>query len=258
MTPERCNVVVVGSSVGYFMRPLRGRLDERTYAEVLESALAERGIEARVTNSSRWTMLLPEVVRRVEELVLSHGPDVVVVHTGFVDAQPATMPLPVFRWLFARAPRGGRVSVAARARLSPLLDRWYRQAGPVLARRLPLPSRVSRSRFARDLRTLVRVVRHERAALVVLVGLTSPSAHVEAVLPGVSANVAAHDATLRRVSRDVRYLDTGGLGLQGSELTPDGIHLSPDAHRRVGEALADVVAEWWPEAQQGLRAEPGR
>lgn len=256
-TTDRCHVVVVGSSIGYFIRPLRRSLEDRTYAEVLETSLHERRLAARVTNSSRWTMLLPEAVIDIEPLVLAHAPDVVVVNFGLVDAQSRTMPMRTFRWLFSRAPSSGPLARRLRRRLTPMVRWWYHEVGPCIARSEIVPRRVPVRRFARELRTLVSVIRHERSALVVLIGISPPGTAVEAVLPGTSAASAEYDRILRAQADgvDVCYVDVGALGLAPDQLTPDGIHFSPAAHRLLGETVADTVTQWWEGvSESGLRS----
>lgn len=256
MTP--CRIVVVGSSLGYFIRPERTRLDERTYGEVLEEELLARGVAARVANSSRWTMIVPEVNAAVEPLVLGHTPDVVVVNVGLVDAQPRTLPLSWFRWAFARAPSEHVLRRRWRGLAGPALAAYYRRLGPAVARSPLGVPRVPVERFERELVLLLDIIRSERAALVVLLGITPPGANVEAVLPGTSKSVATHDAVLRRLAErpDVDYLDVTALGLDLATVAPDGIHFGPEGHRRLGLALADRVAAWWAEAaERGLRPE---
>jgi lysophospholipase L1-like esterase len=250
-------VVVVGSSVGSFIRPLRSTLADRTYAETLERCLHHKGIGSAVTNSARWSMLLPEALDRFEDLVLSHQPDVVVVNFGLVDAQPRTVPLRWFRWMFARAPVQGPLRRGWRRLWGPWLARWYRRVGPILARRRLVPARVPPRQFRRDLQVLIDLVRHERGALVVLVGITPPSARVEEVLPGTLARAGSYDEVLRAAADgelDVRYLPVADLGLPVDQLAPDGIHFSAEGHRAVGEALALVIGDWWVDVSvNGLR-----
>jgi lysophospholipase L1-like esterase len=253
---ERCQIVITGSSVGTFIRPLRTSVEERTYGEVLEIELAAAGVRAQVTNSSRWSMLLPEALARLEDLVLCHQPDVVVVNFGLVDAQPRTVPLRWFRWMFARSSVQSRSRRAGRRAFGPWAARWYRHAGPRLARIGWFPPRVAAEQFRRDLAMLVDLVRHERSALVVLLGITPASPRVEAVLPGTTARAERYDDVLRAAADgiDVRFLAVDDLGLPLERLAPDGIHFSPAGHRAVGLALAEVVAGWWHEVTlSGLR-----
>jgi lysophospholipase L1-like esterase len=104
---------------------------------------------------------------------------------------------------------------------------------------------------------LIDLVRHERGALVVLVGITPPSAQVEAVLPGTLARAGSYDEMLRAAADggpDVRYLSIADLGLPIDRLAPDGIHFSAEGHQAVGEELAAVIGDWWADVSvNGLR-----
>jgi lysophospholipase L1-like esterase len=239
--------VIVGSSVGYYMRPKRRTLSERTYAEHLERILDEGGVRARVTNSSRWTSLIRDANSGIEELVYAHAPDVVVSHFGILECEPRTIPMRLLRWLFTKSPSMSLPARAARRLFAPPLMRAYVEWSPRVLRRVRLPARMNRSRFARELGLFVDLVHQERSGLVVLLGIGRPGDRLEEVLPGTRANAAEYTAIIERVAREkagTRFVDVGAVASADDEIVPDGIHFSPEGHEAVARVLADTITEW--------------
>ena len=247
MTADILRIVVVGSSVGYYMRPKRRALSERTYAEHLERILADRGVAARVTNSSRWTTLIRDANRQIEELVYAHAPDVVVSNFGILECEPRTIPMRLLRWLFTKSPSMALPARVARRVFAPPLMRVYVEWSPKALQRLRLPPRMSRNRFAREIALFTDLVHQERAGLVVLLGIGRPGDRLEQVLPGTRANAAEYTAIIERVAREkpgTRFLDVGGIAPAEEEIVPDGIHFSPQGHETVARGLADTIQDW--------------
>jgi lysophospholipase L1-like esterase len=252
-TSDPLRVVVLGSSVGYFLRPHRTTLEQRTYAEHLQVLLRRQEIPVEVRNASSWTLLVPEAVQRLEELVLRAAPDVVVVNLGIVDCEPRTIPLRLLRWLFSKSPSGAGISHWTRRVFAPPLYRAYTAGSPRLLKLMPMPPRVLPKRFERETRMLAEIIRQERGALVLLVGIPRPGDRLEEVLPGTRANASRFNAILRDVADEpgVRFVGLEHSALTTEELVPDGIHFSPEGHLEVADLLAVEIADWWGE-QHGL------
>jgi lysophospholipase L1-like esterase len=238
--------VVIGSSIGYFVRPPRTHPAQRNYAEQLEQRLRDAGIDAVVTNSSRWTSLVSDCLRNVEPLVLQHRPHVVVVNLGLLECEPKVIPWAAFRWIFTMRARGG-VRLSVRTLLADPARRFYIWYSPRVLRRVRIPHRVSPARFEWEIGKLVRVVRHDRAALVLLMNINPPGPALEAVLPGTSAAAEQYNSLLARVaaseSSGVEIADVAALAIEhdASTLSPDGIHYSLRGHQLVGDLLADRI-----------------
>jgi lysophospholipase L1-like esterase len=241
-------VVVVGSSVGYYIRPKREVLAERTYGEHLERELERRGVPTLVTNSSRWTSLIRDANREIEELVLTHVPDVVVANYGILECEPATIPLALLRWLFTHGPSQSLPARVVRRALAPPLLRAYITLSPRVLRAMRLPARMGSKRFARELAQFVDLVHRERGGLVVLLGIGPPGDRLEEVLPGTRDNAARYTEIIRSVAgarAGTRFIEVDALETNGRDVVPDGIHFSARGHEALGRAIADEVIEWF-------------
>ena len=243
-------VVVVGSSVGLYVRPPRQGPLEGTYADLLGPMLHDRGLCSVVTNRSRWLLTVTEAHRRFQELVLDHRPDVVVLDLGFVESQPRLTPLWVVRLLFTWRPR---LSGAARRVRRALLGPWwwcYVHLSPVLIRAMPwLPSRVQPATFGRGIEAMTRLARKERAALVLALDVPAASRRVEQTLASINRRIDATNATLRALGASPEGPTVVAVSQLVRDLgpdaaLPDGIHLSAPGHREVAARLVDEIAAW--------------
>lgn len=262
-TPSRpLRVVVVGSSVGMYVRPPRRSPHEGTYADLLEPLLHDAGVETVVVNRSRWLLTVPEVHRRSQELILDHRPDVVVLDVGFVESQPRLTPLWVVRWLFTWRPRLGPVSRAARVLLLGPLWWLYVHGSPLLLRAMPwLPSRVRPATMRRAIESIARLTSKERAALTLLVDVPAVTERVGKTLPGIDRRIEATNATLRAVAAadGLTLVPAATLVARlGHEVAlPDGIHFSARGHEQVAQLLVGEITRWL-ETVDGRLVAPGQ
>jgi lysophospholipase L1-like esterase len=250
-TPERpLRIVVVGSSVGLYVRPPRAGPLEGTYADLLEAMLHDHGICAVVTNRSRWLLMVTEAHRRFQELVLDHRPDVLVLALGFVESQPRLAPLWSVRMLFTWRPRlSGLARRVRRTMLGPLW--WvYVHLSPVLIRWMPwLPSRVRPTTFRRGIEAMTRLARKERAALVLALDVPEASDRVERTLATINRRIDETNLALRALAAspdgpDVVAVSEIVRDLGPDAALPDGIHLSALGHREVATHLVDRIVSW--------------
>jgi lysophospholipase L1-like esterase len=240
-------IVVLGSSVGFFVRPPGEAPGEAAYPEVLEELLWARGVEARVTNSSRWFLLATEAFRRLDDLVVAHQPHLVVVNFGLLECEPKVLPTRLVRWLYTWRPGGSVAARFARRLLVRPLTAGYRRLSPLAIRLLPVPRRVGERRFRLEIGRIVRIVRKERGAQVLLCTVNPPGQSLERVLPGTGEGSRRYSEIIREVAAEsgpgVGVIDTARLVQREGvdEVLPDGIHYNARGHRLVAELLADEV-----------------
>jgi hypothetical protein len=243
-------IVVIGPSVGYFVRPPRARLEDGNYGEVLERLLAEAGVPAEVTNSCGWWLLVHEAFRDIESRVLLHNPDIVITNFGMGECEPKIIPTAVLKWIYTWRPKGDALTVALRRLFVRPIGWLYMTLSPRLIRILPVPRRLGARRFEAELRRFVRVVRKERKALVLMLNANPPGPRVEETLPGTHTGAREYNAIMERVAAEeggeVRVMDVYSLvlreGIDG--VLPDGLQYSALGHRIVAEMLATEVRAW--------------
>ncbi len=241
---RRLRVLIVGSSVGYYVRPPGDGADEQAVDECLEQLLRTSGFDADVRNASRWFETLLEGNRRLPDLLTWFRPHVVVVLFGYIESQPLVCPRWFAKWLFNPWPRSDRWSARARAILLPRGRRVFLQTAPLLARLPGLPSRVAPDRVRRETEHLAALARKERGALVLCANVPATDDRIESFLPTTGRRLRQTSAAIEAAvaNSDARLVDLRALvDADRSELLPDGIHLSVLGHRMLAERLHDEI-----------------
>jgi hypothetical protein len=238
------NVLVLGNSVPRMVVPARRSRQDGTFAEWLERLAPG----SRVDNQSRWYELVHEGSWRFRHELRPSMPDVVVVSYGVVECQPAVVPTWLSRHLMTWDQGLGPAARVYRRRLVPqvwpAIRAWQRWAGGVAGTRT---WRTPPRHFAASLRQLIETARHDRAVVLVL-DLPPFGARMEHHLPGVATRRAVYQQVLAEVvasfaDPEVRLVRVSTVADElGVEATvPDGLHLSPPAHRRVAELLVGEI-----------------
>ena len=256
--PRRLRIVVVGQSVGFYVRPPRNDLDEGNYGELLERRLRSDGIKAEVVNSSGWFLLVHEAFREIETLVLRHSPDIVITNFAMGECQPKIIPTDLLRWLYTfKRPSDAGTRLLQRLlvdRVAALYVTW----SPRLIAALPrVPYRLSPKRFGYEMRRFVRIIRKERKALVLMINANPAGPKLEATLPGTDARSQQYNEILERVAErhgpDTRVIDARSIVLAAGieKALPDGLHFSSHGHQLIADALYDEIRPWldergWP------------
>jgi hypothetical protein len=234
------NALVLGNSVARIVAPARSSADDLTYAGWLA-----RLTGARVENESRWYELLDDGSARFQAELRPRMPDVVVIDYGVVECQPSLLPTWLSRHAMTWDQGLGPVARVYRGqvlrRLWPVLRWWQRWSSAKAGTRTwRLPPR----RFAASMHRLIEVARHDKAVVLVL-DLPPFGSRMEHFLPGLEPRRAIYDETMASVvssfaDPDVRLVRRSAVSAElGVDATvPDGLHLSPAAHRRVAELLA--------------------
>lgn len=246
---SRVRVLVVGSSVGHYVRPPAADDHEAPVDELLERSLRERGLDAEVRNDSRWFDTVVDGNRRLPHLLTWFRPQVVIVLYGYIESQPLVCPRWFARWLFTSRPRTDRLNRSIRRALSwPASWLFYRSVDRVAA--LPgLPSRVSPHRVQVEVERLVALAHKERRAVVLCANVPDPSDRIEASLPTTRIRAGATSAAIARAVEasgdrahlvDLRRLVADSVG---EEVLPDGIHLSASGHRLLADHLAELIVQ---------------
>ncbi len=246
------SLVVLGNSVAVLMVPPRAERAEGTYGEVVADRLAAAGWPTHVALEGRWFDFAVRARRQFDDRVARHRPDVVVLHFGTNEAQPWLVPIPILRHLLAAdratTPTAEWYRRVPAARLWTWVRAYRRRVSPLVGQRT---WQTTPRRFAAAMDGLVRQIRDDLGALVLVVDLTPPGGTLAHFLPGQPArHERFRDELVRVVARAddpwVRLVPTADvvaeIGID--EALRDGIHLSPQAHRRLAERIVADVRDW--------------
>jgi lysophospholipase L1-like esterase len=245
------SVVAFANSVATLQIPVRSDRSEGTYVEVLADLLAGEGVPAVPHLESRWFDFLHRAMRDYETRIRVHSPDVVVVQFGLNEYQPWLVPIWVIRHLLVQHQAATRSAKAYRAYVAPRLwtavREYRRKAAPVVGTRT---WQVTPRRFEGQLRRLLRNVRLETRALVLVLDIDAPNDRLEHFMPGMQVRHEVFQELLARVvaeqgDDEVRLVRVSEItAAMGPTAMLDGMHYSPETHERIGRVLAEEVLAW--------------
>lgn len=245
------SVVVLGNSVAVLSIPGRTGGEDGSYAEVLRDRLAAAGVPVRVALEGRWFEFAVQAFRRYERSVRTHLPDVVILQYGLNESQPWLLPVPIVRHLVTdhqvatRTGRRYRQHVAAP--VWKQVRAYRRWAAPKVGLRT---WQTTPRRFGAVMRQLIRAVRYDTQALVLVLDVNEPGEVLRHFLPGMAERHAVMQRTLSETvdgfdDPEVRLVPVAAAcTAAGPEALHDGMHFSPLGHRVVGELLAAEVLSW--------------
>jgi hypothetical protein len=250
--PEQTNVErplrvsVLGNSIVLLVSGPRG--DERPY-RTYPAVLRDRRVLGRsveVSTHARIWGLVREALGSWADPLGNERPDVVVLHFGIGEAFPALTPRRLNYYLLGTKRGGGRVAGrywwlarrillrihAFEKRFDGFLPRWW--------------GRSPWWRFESDLLQLCRQIDAQLGAKLVLVDAVPPTSTLPFATPNMAWRVEQGNRAIQRVADEVgaTVLPLGDAiaEFNPTDAMPDGVHLSVEAHRAVGERLAAVLA----------------
>jgi lysophospholipase L1-like esterase len=247
-------VHVLGSSAAVFVEPAHGNRDDGgTYGEQLAQHLTEAGVPTVTTHTGIWFGMVKLALPRYESEVRDRFPDVLVINFGMAELQSNALPYSVVRHVTTWHRTSRRGAGFYRHRLLPrawkVLRAYQRWAGrldkDVTFRQRP-------ASFLADLRRIIDMARKECGCLVLLVDVDPAGPRVEHWLPGTTRRVALYNRLLQQLADeyddDVRLVRASTTVDDVEGLVPDGLHRSPEGHRRTAAMLAEEVQKWLAQA----------
>lgn len=250
--PRRVRVVVLGNSTAMYVRPRRKERADRTYAELIETGLRDRGIDALVFNEARWWDRVHDVLPRWEGAVHAHMPDVVILNYGLGECEPNVFPVPMMRWMYDWRPSLNPVRVRLRSILVRPMARLMATVMPWISRRLGMRTwRLSPKRFRAEMTRLIEITRRETGALVLVLTLNPPGPFLRNLMPGVEDRAVVYSDLLRSIVSDladpeVQIIEAGAIvdDLGWRKTMLDGLHYTARGHREVAALLEESVLDW--------------
>ncbi len=248
-------VLVKGASTVNWVSWMGGPRSDFAYPRATEAALIASGRPAEVRDTSIAAEAPKTALRGYQREIVNWSPDVVVLHYGHMETIHLFLPRALQGHAQSLQNRPGRIRDAYRGWvLRPgwrSLARLQRQ----VYRRLPNTAVFRRRvrRAARDLEQLISRIQDVGSPLVLVMELMPPGATYADWFPGMGdrlehVNGAMHDL-VRRIDRpNVRFFPVRKVLAEISgdpdEISPDGAHFSPLAHRTLAAALAVEIGEW--------------
>jgi len=239
------SVCIVGNSVSILIHPPRVAPHEKTYCEILR----DRGFT--VIHAGKQAVVAADLYRYLEDEVVRHFPDHVILHFGIVECTCRARP----RWLqnffslndWTNSIVGGALN-SERTRFAKIvLRKIYRR----LIERPLYAAGVSWRWLSPDdfrrvyLDVIQRLFRETAVKKIQLVGITPVTDELERRVPGTRASTKMYNAVMVEISRtvpDVLYVDVDTP--EFAPLSMDGIHLTAEGHELLARRIeANLTGE---------------
>ena len=245
------SVVVLGNSLTVLSIPGRTGDDDGLYVEVLRDLLIAAGVPTSVHLEGRWFDFATKALGRYEQSVRSHLPDVVVLQFGLNESQPWLLPVPVVGHFVSQHEVTTRSGAWYRAHVAPTAWRYVRRYRRWAAPQVGLRTwQTTPHRFESAMHQLIRAIRYDSRALVLVLDVHPPGDLLEHFLPGMAPRHAVIQEQLRSAvagfhDDEVRLVEVSLLlGDADVDGMADQMHYSPRGHRLVAERLAEEVLDW--------------
>ena len=265
LTKLPLRVLVKGASTIIYTSWMSGPRSDFAWPRVLESEIRAGGWPVDLHAMAVPAELTKEAYATWPVEVLAWSPDVVVMDYGRMECVHILLPKWLERYAHSLSARPHPVRRAIRKGL--IRPAWQRLARlqQVLDARLPTDSSLWRVRRGeREIEGLIQRIRTVASPLVLVTELPPFGRIYQEWFPGANPRVEIMNESLRAMVRrfdspDVRFVPLAHvwepLLAEGEDPCPDGGHFTPEMHRAVGEAIAEVVLEW-AEKQPHLLVEP--
>ncbi len=212
--------------------------------------LEEAGVPARIITECQWFGTIVDLRRRYEHALRNHWPDVVVLQFGAIECQPNVVPTWFARNVQSWDRSSHPVAVWYHANVSQRLFKQLRKLQRYASERDWPSYRLSPTRYERELRRVIQLVREETGALVLVLDLDPFGPRIRHWLPGSELRRARYQEVKRRVTDsfddNVRLVHHA---LPGDDdvlhrLLPDGLHRNAQGHRLTAEAICREIVAW--------------
>jgi lysophospholipase L1-like esterase len=239
-------VCILGNSVGLRIRPPRESPAELTYAEILE----QKGYAVR--NLSRAGVMISEAFALLDDEVISHFPDVVIVQFGVVEVCSRQ----TFRALNNLAISNYYLNGVFRRNFEfPTLfgsaRKYVFRAANALTRRFASFFDFSWQwltprKFLLVLEAIIERITKETAARVIVLGVNPCSDRIERLLGSSQAKIHQLNQEMKAFCEQrsrVQFLNPETIfnAAELDALVPDGVHLSARGHRLLAEELCRTL-----------------
>lgn len=257
--PLPLRVLVKGASTVHTVSWMGGPRSDFAYPRATEAALYAAGVPAEVRTTAMSSQRTKTGLTTWEAETFSWSPDVVVLNYGHFETVHLFLPQRLERHVHHMGDRPGPIRTPYRTltrKVWRLLARLQQQLD------LRVPHTIFKHRPRRVANDLVRLVERIQtigSPLVLVVELTRPGKPFQKWFPGMSDRIDVMNEALADVVRrtdlpHVRYFPTNTvlapLTADGQEVNPDGGHYTPEAHRMIGQRMAEIIGEW--AGQEGL------
>ena len=226
-------ITVIGNSVSIRTRPEVGTNDG-CYSKVLINSLLKENIECQVTNMGYSGRIIYEVEYTLDKYIQTL-PDIVIVNLGSVDV--ATREIP--RWFYNRMQLevGGLRAIIYRFIYRFLIGKWKTS----FVKLRGYKSWVSPGQFMDSLDVILKGIKKDSNAKLIVMGVNAGNERIEKVLPRTLQRYQHLNDLLRAYidKNDIEHLDVSSLNCEIDY--PDGIHYSSEGHEKIGKMLFEKI-----------------
>lgn len=240
-------IAILGNSVSMLVIPQRVGAHEKTYIE----HLGEAGFS--VINASKQSVMLSDTYRYLEDEIIRHYPDYVVINMGIVEATYRARPRFLQNYFNENAWKNSIInidycSVTQRAarRVIKFIYRHLERAMYALHLKWRWMPPGKYRHALRDI--LIAILRDTGTKKVFILGMLPIAPSLERKIPGTNNSIIQYNKIMQDISglfKTVSYVDLEAIlyAKESFAVSNDSIHFNAQGHRMIAEKLAALIKE---------------
>ncbi len=233
---ENLKIAIVGNSLGLRVRPPEKFPYNKNYGVILEELLQKRYPQkvVWVENLSMGRATILDTWANIDN-ILNAFPNYYIINLGVTDASTREIPLWYSNIINSRRPSwlrtlfmGFYLFVIKRIRPQLVLLRGKRPW-------------ISKRRFAKHFEKLIKFLKKETNAKIIIISINKAGKRIEKLLPGSSQNYLLYNKIIKNIAlkHGALYLDS--MSVVPEEYLPDGIHLSIEGNKIIAEEIFKLI-----------------
>lgn len=234
---------ILGNSVSMIMRPPRENRNDKTYAEILEKDDCYQ-----IIHSGKRGAIISDAYGYLEDEIIRHSPDVVIIHFGIVEAATRIRD----RLIYKHSERDDyKNSIFISKYPRTFVDKIQDYSLIIGAKFLELMRRalhrrinwISKQQFEYVLDVYIKQIKKELLCPIIILGVADPGEVLEQKCPGTMEYVHFINgifANKAKTEDGVYFIDIYSCEEMVGN-TPDGSHFNAEGHRVVANKIQTLI-----------------
>lgn len=232
----KVKITIIGNSVALRVRPPVSHPDNKNYTQFLEELWEkkEQNRKLKLVNLAKGATTVYNTIQNLDDFIRTF-PNYFIINLGVVDASNREIPL----WFY-------RLASSKKDNLIVKLSSvFYREViikfRPLLVRLRLKSAWVSKKKFQKYYRILIRELLKETNAKIIVIPINVGSDRIEKQLPGTQKRHKEYNETIREIAMEFGQDAIEINDLSSKDHYPDGVHYSVLGHEIIANKIFNKI-----------------